>query len=289
MKSKIIIAAAMSLFCQQATAILMTTQGDAPETDPALSTVVDDSGAGSATIRQISQFDVENATGASAGVELTQTTQSNLTYIPLGFIINRNSSGNGFLELNLKLAYAQDNEAFKTSATATSGISDTVLGLSYYTRSDDTVIRTNFSVKVPTGEFNDQLSSDSTDYIVSIFGRKAMGKYAFKGNAGYVLRGDGPSGTEWGDSYILKAGLEMSMSKAALIGFDVTHTDTEESTGPFGLIGISTTDAAVFADYRLDAASGIYARLSSPVSEDVTSGAAPDRDSTFSIGFSVRY
>ena len=289
MKINFILVTALSLFCQQAGAILMATQGDAPETDPAISTVVDDSGAGATTIRQFSNYNVEKETGASAGFVLTQTTLSNLTYIPMSFTLGRNSSGNGLYELNLKLSYAQDNEAFKTSATATSGISDTTLGLSYYSRTAETVIRTNFSVKFPTGEFDEQLSSQSTDTIISIFARKQLGQYAIKGNAGYVLRGTGPRKTNWGDSYILKGGMEMSLSKAILLGFDVTYTDTEESSGPFALVGISTTDAAVFVDYRIDASSGIYARVSSPVSEDVSTGTAPDRDSTFSIGVSIRY
>ena len=287
--NKFLLITSLSLFCQQANAILMATQGDAPETDPAMSTIVDDSGAGATTIRQVSKYNVEKATGASAGIVLTQTTQSNLTYIPLSFTLGRNSSGTGLFELNLKLSYAQDNEAFKTSATATSGMSDTTLGFSYYARSADTLIRTNFSVKYATGEFDDQLSSDSRDYIMSVFGRKQLGQYAIKGNAGYVLRGTGPQDTNWGDSYILKGGIEMSLSKEVLLGFDVTYTDTEESSGPFALIGISTTDAALFADYRIDASSGIYARISSPVSEETTGGAAPDRDPTFSLGLSIRY
>jgi hypothetical protein len=96
------------LSSQQASAILMQTQGDAPETDPAISTVVDDSGSGATTIRGIAQFDVAKITGASAGLNISQTTQSDLYYIPLGFTLNR--SATGLLELNLKLSYAAEND-----------------------------------------------------------------------------------------------------------------------------------------------------------------------------------
>jgi hypothetical protein len=281
--ARILLASATLLASQQANAILMATQGDAPETDPALSTAVDDTAASSSTVRQISNFDVAKITGASAGLEVSQTTQSNLFYVPLGFTLNRGSGS--ILELNLKLSYASENDVVTTNG---GGISDTVLGLSYYVRSSDTVIRSNFSIKFPTGEFNDQLTNDATDYIVSLFARKSMGDFAIRGNAGYVMRGEGQN-TQWGDSYILKAGAEMNVSKAALIGADVTYTDTEESTGSFALIGITTSDFAIFADYQIDAASGFYARVSSPVSEDVTTGTAPDRDTTVSFGFSTRY
>jgi hypothetical protein len=279
----VLIASSLLLSSQQASAILMQTQGDAPETDPAISTVVDDSGSGATTIRGIAQFDVAKITGASAGLNISQTTQSDLYYIPLGFTLNR--SATGLLELNLKLSYAAENDVVTTNG---GGISDTVLGLSYYARSADTVFRYNFSIKFPTGEFNDQLTNDATDYVLSVFGRKDMGGFALRGNAGYVMRGEG-QGTDWGNSYIIKGGAEMAVSKATLIGADVTYTDTGESTGAFPLIGISTTDFALFVDYQLDSSSGFFARVSEPVSEDVTSGLAPKRDTTVSFGFSTRY
>ena len=288
--ARILLASATLLASQQANAILMATQGDAPETDPALSTVVDDTGSSAGTIRQIAKFDVAKMTGASVGLELTQTTQSNLYYIPLGFTLNHFDSG--VLELALKLSYAADNEAFKTNQPTTSGISDTVVGLNYYSRSADTVIRTSFSLKFGTGEFDDQLGSESDDVIASIFARKAMGGFAIKGNAGYVLRGDGPNDLDYGDSFILKAGVEFDASKNVLIGADITYTDTDDSAFPNGsipLIGITTTDFALFFDYQIDASTGLYARVSSPVSEDVTTGTAPDRDTTVSFGFSTRY
>jgi|GEM_PF-3391229 len=294
----VLIASSLLLGSQQASAILMQTQGDAAETDPAISTVVDDSSSSANTIREIANFDVAQMTGASAGLDVTQTTQSNLYYLPLGFIIDRNTFGrDGILELTLKLSYAADNEAFKLPGQATtSGISDTSLGLNYYLRSPDTVIRTSFAIKFGTGEFDDQLGSESDDVIVSIFGRKDLGGFAIKGNAGYVLRGDGPTLLDYGDSYIVKVGIEGDISKKVLVGFDVTYTDTDESprtNGTPGLVGITTSDLGAYLDYRIDASSGFYVRVSSPISESVEDSfgttLAPDRDTTVSAGFSVRY
>ena len=296
--TRLFLATSLILSSQQASAILMQTQGDAAETDPAISTVVDDSSSSANTIREIANFDVAKITGASAGLDITQTTQSNLYYLPLGFVVDRNTFGrDGMLELTLKLSYAADNEAFKLPGQATtSGISDTVLGLNYYLRSPDTVIRTSFSIKFGTGEFDDQLGSESDDVVFSVFARKDLGGFALKGNAGYVVRGDGPTLLDYGDSIILKAGLEGVISKRLMAGFDITYTDTDESprsNGTAGLVGITTTDLGLYVDYGLDASSGFYVRVSSPINESVEDSfgttPAPDRDTTVSAGFSVRY
>lgn len=281
---KRILIASIVLVSYQANAILMVTEGDLAITDPAISTTLEDT---FDTSRNINQVGIASTTTSSAAFELNQTTNSDIYYIPLSYSLPINLlDRKGTLELNAKLAYSANNDFGNSS-----GLTDSVIGASYYTVSDDLVIRASGNIKLATGEFNDGLSTDTTDLIFSGFFRKTIGRFGIKGSAGYTMRGTGPNSTDYGDTLSLMAGGETKLSSMLWLGSDLAYVDTAKTTGFYALSGITTIDLGAYVSYRLDNSLQVYSRLTIPVSESVSGAFAtePDRDTSIKIGISTQF
>jgi len=198
--------------------------------------------------------------------------------------------GQEYLNLNADIPYVK----VESPAGNESGLGDIKLGAEYFVKQQGAIVKAAVDLKLPTGDVDKFLGTDSTDIGLSLTGRKREALLGYNATAAYVIRGEGDvaGGTlDYGNTLSLSGGAEYKLGDALWGGVNGAYVRTGTSEiNNFETDGLQTFDIIPNVSYDLNVGMSVVASLVIPVYEGVVDGDAPgdepDREVSMSLSFS---
>lgn len=209
--------------------------------------------------------------------------------MPIGLL-----GGEEFINFSADLAYVN----LEGPSGDESGVGDTRVGAEYFMEREGIIFKGAIDLKLPTGDEDVGLGLGSTDLGFAVSGRKRDGDIGFNATAGYIIRGDAEFtgfDVDYGNVINLVGGAEYRVQPKIWAGTNVAfvRSGTSEFSGGVEGDGLQTIDLIPNASYRLNTDMTVTLDVIIPITESVVEGDAagpePDREMSFSFGFSSEF
>lgn len=226
----------------------------------------------------------------TVGAEVVSSEDVNVYAIPLSYGIPISlMGGEEYLNVSADLPYVMSD----TAAGEESGIGDIRFGAEYFFERKNMILKVSADIKLPTGDGDKFLGTDSTDVGFSFTGRKREGMLGFNATGAYVFRGEGDvAGTtrDYGNMLSLSGGAEYKLGQRLWGGVNgaFVRSGTTDIDG-FEADGLQTIDVIPNISFRFNTDMTIVGTLVIPLHESVVDGDAkgdePDRETSINFSF----